>query len=328
MHPTALPPHEVLDAYPLLKHTACRPLGNHGGFSGARLWRFESSSGAFCLRAWPPGDPAPERLRWIHEHMRGARAAGLSLVPAVLPTSAGLTWLAHAGRLWELTEWLPGRANYHGRPSAARLEAACVALARLHAAWCTRPTTGPCPGVIRRLDRARAWADLLASGWKPAFVAGDPVSPLARRVWDFLRRTREFVPLALQGWHEQVVPLQVCLCDVWHDHVLFEGDAVSGLIDYGALKVDHVAVDLARLLGSLVGDDPVQRAIGMHAYTRLRSLDAREQVLVPVLDETGTWVALATWLRWLYVEGRSFEDRHAVAARLESALRRVEAWTK
>ena len=60
--------------------------------------------------------------------------------------------------------------------------------------------------------------------------------------------------------------MQPCLCDPWHDHVLFTGDQVSGVIDYGSVKEDHIAVDLARLLGSLVEDDENAWSIGLKAY--------------------------------------------------------------
>ena len=50
-------------------------------------------------------------------------------------------------------------------------------------------------------------------------------------------------------------PLQVCHGDLWHDHVLFSGEEVTGLIDFDAMKIDSRALDLARLLGSLVKDD-------------------------------------------------------------------------
>src|SRR6202023_1230336 len=80
---------------------------------------------------------------------------------------------------------------------------------------------------------------------------------------------------------------QPCVCDVWHDHVLFEGDTVSGLIDFGGAKVDSVAVDLARLLGSMAGDDPVLRDAGFGAYVAVRPLSLGEVDLVTLLDRTG-----------------------------------------
>ena len=58
--------HDVLARYPaLLRQGSLAALGNHGGFSGACLWRVETDGGAYCLRAWPgctpPGSGAPGR---------------------------------------------------------------------------------------------------------------------------------------------------------------------------------------------------------------------------------------------------------------------------
>ena len=101
---------------------------------------------------------------------------------------------------------------------------------------------------------------------------------------------------------------------------------VRGLIDYGGVKTDHVAIDLARLLGSLVGDDAAARAAGLRAYRRLRPLSADEEELVVRLDETGTVLGAANWLRWLYHDGRPFDDRAAVARRLAALVERIERW--
>jgi homoserine kinase type II len=138
----------------------------------------------------------------------------------------------------------------------------------------------------------------------------------------------ENVPRALAPWSERNLRLHPCLCDIWHDHVLFNGERVSGLIDYGGVKVDHVAVDLARLLGSMVGDNAQQRSAGLNAYLRCRPLLPEEQVLVDVLDETGTVIALANWLKWLYRDEKKFEDRTAVAQRLSTLVERVEKWKR
>ncbi len=101
---------------------------------------------------------------------------------------------------------------------------------------------------------------------------------------------------------------------------------VTGLIDYGGVKLDHVAVDLARLLGSMVGDDFGLRAAGLQAYSRIRPLSLEEENLVHLLDETGTLLGAANWLKWLYREGKTFEDRNAVAGRLADLVKRIEGW--
>jgi Ser/Thr protein kinase RdoA (MazF antagonist) len=302
--------------------------GNAGGFSGARLWRAKSLAGDVCLRAWPSEAIASSRLQWIHDLMRSARGAGLDFVPRLFQTSAGATWISAAGRLWEATSWMPGRANYHDHPSPERLEAACGALAALHRVWGSiNSTKGACPAVGRRLARFDEWKALLASGWRPDFGdSRDSIAPTARRSWAVLLRRADRIPNDLSEWADQHMRLQPCLCDVWHDHVLFEGDTVSGVVDYGGVKVDHVAIDLARLLGSLVEDDSEARAIGLRAYGRGLRLSDDEVRLVDVLDRTGILLGLANWLIWLYKEHRAFDDRRAVARRLEQLVQRVERW--
>jgi Ser/Thr protein kinase RdoA (MazF antagonist) len=318
---------EILRRYPSIRpHDSPTALGIRGGFSGARLWRVSATTGAYCLRAWPPGDPTPERLTWIHELMWQARRADLDFVPALATTDQGTTWVAHAGRLWDLTTWLPGRADFQDQPTSVRLEAACTALARLHLVWASvAPAIGPCPGIGRRLEIAHDWLGLLKSGWQPPRgEREDPIQPCAERAWYLLPSLLEAVPRVLAPWTERILPLQPCLCDIWHDHVLFDGDVVIGLIDYGSIKIDHVTVDLARFLGSMVHSNVDQRRTGLSAYARLRTLSWEDEALVHVLEETGAVIAVATWLKWLYRDQKVFEDRTAVARRLSILVDRLE----
>ncbi len=118
----------------------------------------------------------------------------------------------------------------------------------------------------------------------------------------------------------------MCLCDVWSAHVLFTGDAVTGIIDYGAVKPDSPAVDLARLLGSYVGDDDARFALGLDAYRAAGgTLDVPDE-FVRLLDRTGVVCGVLTWLRRLLVEKRSYPDPQAVADRMNALLDRVESW--
>jgi homoserine kinase type II len=302
-------------------------LGNHGGFSGAQLWQIRTPEGSLCLRAWPPGGATPQSLAMIHRLMQRARQQGLGFVPAVIPARNGETTVEQAGRLWDLVEWLPGRADFHQYPAPARLEAACTALAWLHAVWSSsESTTGPCPAIDRRWRSVHDWLALVQTGWRPTWGGADPLATWSERAWFVLAGRMDQVPRMLSPWTDRSWRLQPCLCDVWHDHVLFDGDVLTGLIDYGSVKTDQVAVDLARLLGSLVGDNAELRAIGLRAYGRVRPLAPEEEALVAVLDETGTLLAAANWLRWLYYDGRRFEDRDAVARRLAALVERIERW--
>jgi Ser/Thr protein kinase RdoA (MazF antagonist) len=319
-------------AFALLKkyglgETAVTPLGNHGGFSGARLWRVDSNAGPLCLRAWPPGDPAPDRLTWIHHLMDTGCRSGLAFVPAVLRTSSGQSWIQYEARLWDLCRWLPGQADFRARPSIIRIQAACAALARLHASWATTAATrGTCPAIERRMKAYGEWLQWSRNlGHLPvANSVSSEIADLSTCAWSILQREMEGVPQVLSHMAAAQVPLQPCVCDIWHAHVLYEGEAVSGIIDYGGAKIDHVAVDLARLLGSMAGSDKTLRAAGIDAYRRHRPLDLREENLVWTLDETGALVGLATWLKWLYRDGRKFENTQAVVGRMSELLERFE----
>lgn len=304
-------------------------LSNHGGFSGARLRRCTAGGTDYCLRAWPAGTPRG-LLRFLHPLMASALHQGLNFVPTVHRTTAGSTWVEHQGRLWELTAWVPGRADFHSRPTPGRLWSACTALARLHDVWRhatdeRSPPPGLCPAVARRLRTVEEWRLLLCSGWRPRFGMAETavLNPVAERAWGLLPAAVERLPALLEPWCGRTLPLQPCLCDVWHDHLLYEGDILTGLVDYGAVKTDHVAVDLARMLGSLVGDDREQWGLGLKAYREVRPLTAEEEALAVVLDHSGLVLGTANWLRWVYHDGRRFDDLALAARRLAVLVERM-----
>src|SRR5262249_13985983 len=156
-----------------------------------------------CLRAWPPGSLALTELRCLHHLMTETHRAGLTFTPAVLATREGGTWVETNGRLWELTTWLPGRADYHQHPTPVHLRAACTALAQLHGVWARfAGAPGPCPAVRRRIERARAWAERVAAGWRPFTKAGEkePIHPWAVRAWGVVRERVGEVPRRLAPW--------------------------------------------------------------------------------------------------------------------------------
>jgi Ser/Thr protein kinase RdoA (MazF antagonist) len=314
---------KVVTAYPpAIAKARWTPLRSAGGFSGARLWRGTAADGhEFALKAHPPrADPG--RLEGvIHRWMVTAVHAGLDFVPAVERTRAGRTVVEFAGRAWDMTAWMPGRADFRGNPNDSKLAAAVTALARLHAAWAGEHTTVPCPAVVRRWKVLLAWEELLESGWRPRIDAHDPCRLPAEAAWSSLPQAIAGIWPAILHWLHEPVPVQPCVCDLWHDHVLFDGDRVTGIIDFAAAKADHVAVDLARLLGSLIPDDATRTDQSLQAYAAIRPLSRPE--LVPMLDRTGVVVAVTNWLRWLYHDDREYPDRNAVAERLAGLIRRL-----
>jgi homoserine kinase type II len=105
---------------------------------------------------------------------------------------------------------------------------------------------------------------------------------------------------------------------------LFTGDRVTGLVDFGAMRVESVAGDVARLLGSLAGDNHSLWSIGLEAYASVRPLSDAEQSLVSAFDQSGVVLAALNWIEWLYRQRREFPDAAAVSRRLDEVLPRLQ----
>ena len=341
-YPADCSPHEV-------EH-----LGGAGGFSGAAFWRITSDRGLLCLRRWPThADPKwPERLDFIHAVLEHVARRGFSIVPTPIRTRGGESHVRRDGHHWELSTWLPGRADYFPLRRPEKLRAALSALAEFHRAAAdfveleSRRVISPSPGILAR----RRQIEVLRAGGLAAIVAavdnatqsshGNSSSDwiaivdLARRLLPLYARAEEPVFKAVFAGERLRVPLQPCIRDIWHDHVLFLEDRVSGLIDFGAMRTDNVAGDVARLLGSFSFDESKGESDtevwrdGLAAYESVRPLSAAERQLAGVFDRSTAILAGINWLQWLFVERRTFADLAAVRARLAEIAARLERLTQ
>jgi Ser/Thr protein kinase RdoA (MazF antagonist) len=103
-------------------------------------------------------------------------------------------------------------------------------------------------------------------------------------------------------WQSASLPLQRRLGDVHHDHVLFTGDEVTGVVDFGAADYDSPAGDVGRLLGSLVNEDRDGWRRGLDAYCAVHPLTPDELSAADFFDTSGTVISVANWLQWLWGE--------------------------
>lgn len=243
------------------------PLGSAGGFSGAHLFRGDSAAGPqFALKAWPPGVTVAA-LTAIHAHTNAARVGGCGFVPAAVPARSGATAVGVGGRAFDVTAWVPGAAV--ADPTDIQIDAIGRAVAALHRAWRGGPAVGPIPAVARRL------------------AALDGVDAPA-------------VFIKLRPWAEVVGPIQPTVGDLRLEHVLFSGDRVTGVVDYGAVKPDHPAADLARLAADL----PPERLPRLVAAYNGHAVEAVPADLVAALAHAGLVGAVLFWSRSADPRGR------------------------
>jgi Ser/Thr protein kinase RdoA (MazF antagonist) len=117
--------------------------------------------------------------------------------------------------------------------------------------------------------------------------------------------------------------LQPAIRDIHQDHVLFTGDEVTGLIDFGALRIDTPLADIARLVGSLVGDDTAERQFAVDAYSDVRPVSREARRVVDLLDHSGVVLGALNWLMWLYVERRDMGPVQPIVNRLDGLVMRL-----
>jgi Ser/Thr protein kinase RdoA (MazF antagonist) len=287
-----------------------------------------------------------DRLLGLHRLLAHVHQAGVTQVAVPLRSRFGTTLLTEAGQFWQLEPWMPGTASFWTDPNDARLSNALIALARWHEAaagfvprpaeaeWFQSQATAISPTVTDRLQRVDRFVtsdvgrlrSLIASAtelpsWGALF---DELVTLATRLLDLFDRAAGSVAAELTACRDQPVQLQPCLRDIWHDHVLFEQDDVTGLIDPNAARSESVATDVARLLGSFLNDDTERWGTALEAYRSVRPFSDREWRLARVIDRSTVLLSGLTWLERLFVQRLNYSNPARVLNRLRQVMARLE----
>ncbi len=305
-------------------------LGNAGGFSGARFWQVGIRGTVFCLRRWPEhGVRSLRHLLWIHGILWQARQSGCDFIPVPLAAGDGRTAVSAHGSLWQLEPWMNGVANYNQQPDPEKLAAALHGLARFHRAAAALARPGPAPSIHGRLSRISHWYG--PQGTTEAFQAlricawqhpllGRLALPICQRFVAAADSVRgQLQQLARETWN-----LQPVIGDVWHDHLLFTGSRLTGLIDFGAMKIDHVALDFARLTGSLTGDPARIRVEAAARYRQIYPLSVKDLELADGYNRSAALISGMNWLQWVCLENRDVGPPESVVRRVQRIADRME----
>lgn len=315
-----------------------------GGFSGAGVFRYESMAGTQVLRLWPNRNGLPvERILGLHQLLEHLQITGVETAVVPQKNSLGATLSKCGNRHFQIEQFVEGKADFRENPSNERLQNAMHALANWHqAAAMFQPsrenslwfgsTVGVSPAITERLQLLRR---LLSGGKDKVKIAlnlhsnssteeQNELLTSATIILDAFERIAPQLMLDMERASSWKVRLQPCLRDIWHDHVLFSGDDVAAIIDPSATRTESVAADLARLLGSFLGNDTSrwQDAIGF--YQEVRPLDNTERQLIPVMDRSGLLLSGIRWLEKLFVEKPSQQPSMNVITRVKEIAGRFD----
>lgn len=331
----------VLEHYSLLLRSARIDLVEQGGFSGARVWKLTTDAGAFALRQWPRPGLERARLTGLHRLLAHIFDRDLPQVAVPVTAKAGTTLVEVHSRLWQLEPWMPGTADFAEAPSDQKLSAALTALAHWHRAaarfvpteserpWFASHDLAASPGISERLERIAVWnpGRLHNAEQKLAGLPWPEFRGVATEIVDCFRAKRRIIDNELRAASGIRFCLQPCLRDVWHDHVLYTGDEVTGLIDPAACRSETVAGDIARLVGSLIKDDRPRWDVALTAYQTVRPLSLTERGAVELFDRSGVLLSGMTWIDWVVFQGRPVTNPERVQKRLETILTRLQKLT-
>jgi hypothetical protein len=352
-----------------------------------------SHASAWVIRDWGVNDSITakridERLcfqSYLYQALASLDAENVTANPIPCPGrwKGNQAWLFEDDTLWSFATWCPGQPvpNESDIPEALWHQAATL-LARLHALGRKYPikhsSVGAIPmpvGFALRLQTLQRWS---TDDTKKHWLA------------EWKRLQRQSPPDVVQHWYQpcqhvfsltmQFFELHKALLvsrlevdcarpqrshwiigDLWRDNVLVDDGSISGLIDFGAARVDSPVLEIVRWLGSwLRPRDPrincfldiYHRELRRWLASPSESLKNSEVFLQPterqrwwkdddeksiiseadfhLWDEASTYAALFFWfdrlLKWQPALTKIEEGHRRVFARMEELLRRAECW--
>jgi Ser/Thr protein kinase RdoA (MazF antagonist) len=312
------------------------------GWSGGHVFRVTTSWDEGALRCFP-AETRRERVEAIHAVQISARAHGLSAVPDIIATTSGDRFVPSEGHLWELADWKKGQPAPVAEPHPEHLRE----LARILHHWYD---------AARTPEIARVFGSTTPNQVVDCFLSrGRTSSPGIQRRLEIFGRARELPPLdperlspaertlslatdqlyartrtwfeELAAWQKVPLSCELCLRDLHREHLLFDNERVSGLIDFGSVGFDSPAVDLARYVSSFEQFDWSWLAGHDSSWEMIRdvTIDADEwNRLIQLLALTGGVASAIHWRQWLLIEKRSFASRDLALLRWANRLSLVE----
>lgn len=303
----------------------------------------------WCLRSWPLAEPGANQLRWINQQLLVATHSCPFILAPIPSRRSAHAFFELAGRYWQIEPWATGRNDFHVTPTRERLASVMDGLSRLHSCWRSEhsssltqiPSHGlevapigsvaSSNGLRNRLAQLEQWrSDARELFARAKYCLQHREESMFESVTDWRQWINEVEQYwaeefdqcfrRLRHWETVSMRLGPVLADIWSDHLFFENETLSAIIDYGAMRVDSVAADLSRCLSSLCGADAAARQFAIMRYESSRTLSEIEKSAIEMFDESSQLLGPFHWLRWLFIEER-MAPSELLLRRLQNLLR-------
>ena len=311
----------VLQHYDIHQPDSIVSLDAGRGFSGSTLWKVSHQGQEFCLKRWPAGKPKQRARQLISQVLPELVGHG---IPLACPLVSGKSqrFVVEANSYWDLSGWVPGNPVVEHAVNATQLKNAMRWLASYHQFVKAMHQE---KGLSTSLSYRAEFAAQLQQGLLQQLRAYDYVDLQPQLVSQILDNAQDALPAltgALQRASRQQYLLTPVISDIWSDHVFFEQDEVSGVIDFGAMKIDLPHLDIARLLGCYQTHNESALETGLACYREFQQFSDQARRLVDLYDQAYVVLAGVQWLVWLGPERRVFPDMNQVNRRLKRIVQR------
>jgi Ser/Thr protein kinase RdoA (MazF antagonist) len=304
-----IPPRVAKEISVLFGPAARVTLVEDRGLSTAIVYRVETLSNWYALKRWPILMDR-DRLNAIHRFQQYLSDGDKACTPRLLKWCHGETLLEAEGVYWEIAEWKSGHpVERLGQSSQTQLLNCVEAIARLHEqSRSYEALVQIAPGLKQRYEgllHAIEPIEHKRNKFLDSISSHDQYESTKTLKEIYLRAMR-VIPQVIEPLHRLSETPTVCfwvLRDVWREHLLYRGDQVVGILDFGAARIDWPGLDLARSIGTLLLDSDPRWSIAHSAYLQRRP-DC--QITLPDLKNVHrASVALSAlqWLDW-FAEGQ------------------------
>lgn len=306
------------------------------GFSDSTIYRLAVDCGTFAIRSWPNRFDTPSKVAFwsgvnaafgeSSERLIGLGSSSSTPFPSLYrwhPQGEPVVTLLHfEGRLWTLSDWVPGRPIAPRNASKSLVCHLATVLGRLHAhSIDARDQDGlPLGQQSIRSNSIRERRDALKSLDHSLFRVIDDDSFFSTYVLS--DRVKHCIAIIFErgpDWHRflKICEGQTRTChwivrDLWRENVLVDDlQRFSSIVDLGAARFDWPGLDFVRLFGSLsyclegglitvvveksdLWTDAYAAYTFEHANHAIESLDECQ-----MLHVVSTGLSILQWVQWI-----------------------------